>query len=85
MAILCLANLLARQILAQTSLQQRQVTVFGFFQQGVNCLRFVRLEVIDVQGGQLRVVIASHLTQRFKCVVQIVTGSHFVRQHAVVL
>ncbi len=36
MTILRLANLLARQILAQAGLQQRQVAVFRFFQQRVN-------------------------------------------------
>jgi hypothetical protein len=46
MAVLRLANLLASQILAQTRLQQRQVAVFRFFQQGVDRLRFVGFEAI---------------------------------------
>ena len=85
MTILRLANLLTCQILAQTRLQQRQVTVFGFFQQGVHRLRFVGFEAVNVQRRQFRVVVAGDLTQFFNRVVEIVTGGHFVRQHGIVL
>ena len=41
MAVLRLANLLASQVLVQTRLQQRQVAVLRFLQQGVDRLRLV--------------------------------------------
>ncbi len=85
MAVLRLANLLAGQILAQTRLQQRQVAVLRFLQQGVHRLRFAGFEAVYVQGGQLRVVVAGNLAQLFHGVVEIVTRGHFVRQHGVVL
>lgn len=49
MAVLRLANLLAGQILAQTRLQQRQVAVLRFLQQGVHRLRFAGFEAVYVQ------------------------------------
>ncbi len=79
------ANLLARQVLAQTRLQQRQVALLGFFQQRVNGGRFGGFETIDVQRGELRVVVARHLTQLLQRVVEVVARGHFVRQHVVVL
>ncbi len=85
MAILCQADLLAGQILAQTSLQQAEVTVFSFFQQGIHRLRLIGFEVINVQRGQLRVVVTGDLTQLFDGVIEVVTRGHFVRQHGVVL
>ncbi len=44
MAVLRLANLLASQVLVQTRLQQRQVAVLRFLQQGVDRLRLVGLK-----------------------------------------
>ena len=85
MAVLRLTNLLAGQVLAQTRLQQRQVAVFRLFQQGVNGLRLIRFEAVDVQGGQLRIVVPGHLAQGFQRVVEVVTRGHFVGQHGVVL
>lgn len=49
MAVLRLANLLASQVLVQTRLQQRQVAVLRFLQQGVDRLRLVGFEAIHVQ------------------------------------
>ena len=49
MAVLRLTNLLAGQVPAQARLQQRQVAVFRLFQQGVNGLRLIRFEAVDVQ------------------------------------
>lgn len=85
MAVLRLANLLASQVLVQTRLQQRQVAVLRFLQQGVDRLRLVGFEAIHVQGGQLRIVITGDLTQFFDGVVEIVTRGDFVRQHGIVL
>ena len=85
MAVLRLTNLLAGQILAQTRLQQGQVTVFRFFQQRVNAQWFVSFEAVDVQRRQLWVVVTGHLTQRFNGVVEAVTRGHFIRQHGIVL
>ena len=85
MAVLRLTNLLAGQVLAQTRLQQRQVAVFRLFQQGVNGLRLIRFEAVDVQGGQLRIVVPGHLAQGFQRVVEVITRGHFVGQHGVVL
>ena len=51
MTILRLANLLARQILAQAGLQQRQVAVFRFLQQRIYRLRFVGFKAVNVQRG----------------------------------
>ncbi len=85
MAVLRLTNLLAGQVLVQTRLQQRQVAVFRLFQQGVNGLRLIRFEAVDVQGGQLRIVVPGHLAQGFQRVVEVVTRGHFVGQHGVVL
>ena len=85
MAVLRLTNLLAGQILAQTRLQQAQVAVFRLFQQRVNRLRFIRLKAVHVQRGQLRIVVAGDLTQRFERVVEVITRGHFVSQHGVVL
>ncbi len=85
MTILCQADLLASQILVQTGLQQAQVTVFSFFQQGIHRLRLFSFEAIHVQRCQLRVVVTGDLTQLFNGVIQVVTRGNFVRQHAVVL
>ena len=85
MAVLRLTNLLAGQVLAQTRLQQRQVAVLRFLQQGVDRLRLVGFKAVHVQGGQLRIVITGDLTQSFDGVVEIVTRGDFVRQHGIVL
>ena len=85
MTILRLANLLTRQILVQTRLQQRQVAVFRFLQQRVHRLRFAGFEAVNVQRRQLRVVVAGDLTKLFNGVVEVVTRGHFICQHGVVL
>ena len=85
MAVLRLANLLASQVLVQTRLQQRQVAVLRFLQQGVDRLRLIGLEAVHVQGSELRIVVTGDLAQLFDSVVEIVTRGDFVRQHGVVL
>ena len=85
MPILRLANLLARQVLAEPGLQQRQVTVFRFFQQRVHRRRFSGFKTINVQRGQLRIVVAGHLTQPFYGVIEVVARGDFIRQHGIVL
>ncbi len=85
MAVLRLANLLTRQVLAQASLQQGEVAVLRLFQQRVHALRLIGFEAVDVQWRQLRIVVTGDLTQRFYRVVEVVTRGDFVRQYGIVL
>ena len=79
------ADLLTRQILAQTGGQQAQVARFRFFQQVVHRFRALGTEAIGIQRGQLRVEGPGHLAQRFQRVIQIVAGGDFGRQHGVIV
>ena len=81
MAVLRLANLFAGEVLVQTRLQQRQVTVFRFLQQRIYRLRFVGFKAVYVQRCQLRIVVAGDLAQRFYRVVEVVARGYFVCQH----